>query len=71
MPEFEETCDFHVEVKRTTDKAVLVAIDGDGEEYWIPVSQLCDSSEVTGESEPGFEGIITISEWIAIEKGLV
>jgi len=70
MAEFKETCDFHVEVKRTTDKAVLVAIDGE-DEHWIPLSQLCDSSEVTGDSEPGFEGIITVSEWIAIEKGLV
>lgn len=68
MPEFKETCDFHVEVKRKTAAALLAIIDE--EEYWVPFSQICDSSEITEESDEEDEGILTVSEWIAIEKGL-
>lgn len=68
MPEFKETCDFQAEVKRKTAAALLVLIDE--EEHWMPFSQICDSSEITEESDEEDEGIITVSEWIAIEKGL-
>ena len=47
-------------------KALLCIIDD--EEYWIPKSQIHEDSEV---SEVGDEGDLIISEWLAIEKGLV
>lgn len=69
MPEFEETCDYHVEVKAKGAKALLVDIDGEGE-HWIPFSQICDSSDIDENSEREECGVITVSEWIALEKGL-
>lgn len=47
-------------VKAVTAKAVLVKVDG--EEVWIPFSQLVDL--FPGDSE------MIITEWIAGEKGL-
>lgn len=48
-----------------TDKAILVLIEG--EQYWIPQSQIDDESEVW---RKGDEGTLVISEWIAYEKGI-
>ena len=50
---------------RETDKALLC--DVDGEEVWIPKSQIQDDSEVT---EKGDMGILAIPAWLADEKGL-
>jgi hypothetical protein len=50
---------------KDTDKAILVEIDG--EEYWIPQSQVDDDSEVYQE---GDKGVLVISHWIAVQKGL-
>ena len=50
---------------RETEKALLCVIEG--EEHWIPKSQILDDSEVyAGEHE----GTLVITEWIAHEKGL-
>lgn len=50
-----------------TDKAVL--IQHDGQEYWIPVSQLAD-----GEDHPYEKGdkeiTVSLSEWICKAKGI-
>lgn len=46
--------------------AILCLIDG--EEHWIPQSQVHDDSEIW---KPGDEGKLVITEWIALEKGLV
>lgn len=54
-----------VEVLRSTDKAGHFLIDG--EEYWIPWSQVDDNS-VDGDGEVG---TLIITEWIAEQKGLV
>jgi len=54
-----------VTVNKETDKALLCEIEG--EEMWIPKSQIQDDSEVFAE---GDEGDLIISEWIAKEKGL-
>jgi Ser-tRNA(Ala) deacylase AlaX len=51
---------------RATSKAILV--DVDGEEVWIPQSQVHDDSEVW---RAGDEGKLVISEWIAKRKGLL
>lgn len=37
-----------------------------GEEVWIPKSQVHDDSEVW---QPGHEGTLVITEWLAIERG--
>ena len=68
MPKFRETVDFEVEVKRLSDAAVLVILDG--EDVWFPFSQISDDSEIGKESEQGDDGTLTVSEWIAIEKEL-
>jgi hypothetical protein len=51
-------------VVRSTDKAGLFRIDG--EEYWIPWSQVRDDSV----DRDGATGNLWITEWIAGEKGL-
>lgn len=56
----------NVRVVHATDKALLCEIDGD--ETWIPKSQISADSEV---SEAGDEGTLIITEWIAEQKGLL
>ena len=53
-----------VDIKHETDNAVL--IECDGEEYWIPFSQV---EEMT-KGANGRESSITITQWIADQKGL-
>ena len=53
-------------VQRETDKALLVALEN-GQEIWMPKSQIMEGSDVSSE---GDSGIMKISEWIAGEKGL-
>jgi hypothetical protein len=49
-----------------TDSALLVEIEG--EELWIPFSQIHPDSEV---DDPDQMGILVISNWIAEQKGLL
>ena len=53
------------EILRETEKAFLIRIDD--EEYWIPFSQIADPEEYR---EGDTDGEISITEWIAREKGL-
>lgn len=54
-------------VKKATDKALLVVIDGEDEEVWLPRSQISDPDDY----EEGDEDCtISITEWLAKEKGL-
>lgn len=55
-----------VKVTKETDKALLCVIEG--KEVWMPKSQIHEDSKVFKE---GDEGTLTVSEWIATEKGLV
>lgn len=55
----------NVRCKCQTEKAILVEIEG--EEHWIPQSQIDDDSEVFS---AGDEGTLVITEWIAEQKGL-
>lgn len=58
-----DTIDIEVQVKAGTEKAILVS---DGEtEVWLPLSKI----EV--EYKPGGKAIVTLPEWLAIEKELV
>ena len=59
--EFEDS-----EAIKESDDALLVVIEG--AEVWIPKSQITDDSEVY---KFGHTGTLVITEFIAIEKGLV
>lgn len=52
------------EIKRETDKAFLVVIDG--EEVWLPKSQVSNSDDY---SEGDVDCCMSITEWLANEKG--
>lgn len=54
------------EVTVETDKAILIWTDG--EAFWIPKSQIDESSEVQGK---GDSGTLLIPEWLAKEKGIL
>lgn len=47
-----------------TEKAIAIVIDG--QEEWIPKSQIHDDSEVW---QRGQEGDLVVSEWMAKQKG--
>lgn len=65
----DETIEFeNVEVRHATERALLCVIDG--EEYWMPKSQIASGSELDESSEAGDKGSLLVSEWIAREKGL-
>lgn len=53
----------NVTVKRETEKALLVEIDG--EEHWVPQSQIDDASEVYA---MGTEGKLVVTTWFARKK---
>lgn len=53
------------ETIRETPKAILVEVEG--EEFWIPKSQIDDESEVWQDDQ---EGELVIPLWLAEEKGL-
>ena len=59
-----------VEIKVSTDKAILVS-DG-SEEIWVPISQVKELENVSDleEAIANLE-VITIPEWLAIQKGLI
>ncbi len=64
----DDTVEIEVEVLRETDKALLVRT-AEGDEVWIPQSQIDDDSEVYSvKSSPG---TMTVTLWIATQKGLV
>jgi len=58
----------NVIAKAMTTKALLCEIDG--EQYWIPLSQIDDDSEVFDAKEHS-EGKLIVTEWIAAEKNLI
>ena len=50
---------------RSTEKALLCEIDG--EEHWIPQSQITENSEVWCE---GDVGKLVVTRWLAEQKGI-
>lgn len=61
-----DVIDVSVCVHHRTEKAVLVSDDGDRDKAkWLPLSRV--EIEMDGESA----GIVTLPEWLAVEKGLV
>lgn len=64
-PDNDETVEIDVDrFVRETEKALLVEIDG--EQHWLPKSQLLDIDSDDNES-----GTVTVRHWLAVEKGLV
>lgn len=57
-----------VSVIRETDKALLCLIEE--EEVWIPKTQIVDGSEVF-DADENSSGKLMVTEWIALQKGLV
>lgn len=69
MRDDESTVTFEdVTCKKATEKALLCDIDG--EEVWIPLSQVHDDSEVFDDAKNAM-GKLVVTEWIAKQKGLV
>ena len=54
------------EILRETDKAMLLRLES-GEEVWIPLSQIDDADTY---SEGDRSCMISVTEWIAEQKGL-
>lgn len=54
-------------VKKATDKALLLVIDGVDDEVWIPLSQIADPDEY---DEGDANVTISVTEWIAKQKNL-
>lgn len=54
-----------VEVKAVTEKAVLV--DYEGEEAWVPKSQI--HRDCLLEQKKGKEGVLVIPMWLAVKEG--
>jgi hypothetical protein len=55
-------------VKAITERAILFVVDG--EDTWIPISQI--SSEDVDQYEVGdVDGPVSITDWIASQKGLL
>ena len=68
---FDDNVEFeNVSVEKVHDAAVLCIIEG--KKHWIPFSQIIDDeSEITKDSSRGDEGLLVVTEWICVEKGLV
>jgi hypothetical protein len=68
--EDQETETFDVErVLVLTDKAALCRIEG--EDHWIPFSEISPDCELIDNMEKGASGEIIIPRWLAKAKGLI
>ena len=54
------------EIVRGTEKALLVRL-AEGEEVWLPLSQIADADDYRAGQK---SGTISVTEWIAQQKGL-
>ena len=64
-----DTVEFHdVTVVRASGKALLCNIEG--EDIWMPKSQITDDSEVFDDDEHS-KGTLIVTRWIAEQKNLV
>lgn len=63
-----EYVELEVEIVTSTDKAVLVRTE-DGEEKWIPWSQIEDNGEDF--KEKGLIVTMYVSEWFCKNEGLI
>lgn len=59
--------DIEVQIHHQTDRAILASDDGNKDNAkWLPLSQI----EVCSVNKPPY-AIVSMPEWLAIEKGLV
>lgn len=65
----DDVVEVEVEVLVETEKALHVFVVDTGDEVWIPKSQIHDDSDVY--SRDTSPGTITITRWIAEQKGIV
>ena len=61
-----ELHDLSCEVKRETEKAILVMNYETGEELWLPISQV---EKIT--RYPDGTAVVSMTKWIATQKGLI
>lgn len=68
MPDFKDKAEFDgVHCER--ESAMAICVTGiEDHPTWIPKSQIDDDSEVW---QPGHRGKLVVSEYIALEKGLI
>lgn len=66
-----ETVELEVTLLHQTDNAVLV--DYEGEEVWIPGSQIHEDSDIYPgcDLDKGEDGTLICSEWIAKQKNIL
>jgi len=62
-PATRDAIEQHGIVAWVTDRALLFEVDDYGK-VWVPLSQICDESEITVEAEVGDEGTVTIPLWL-------
>lgn len=71
----DNTVSFAVRVKAISGKALLCELTEDAGKHplqeWFPKSHIAEGSEIHGRSQIGDEGQLTVSEWIADQKGLL
>ena len=61
---------FECEANCIRERRLCLLVEIDGDEIWIPKSQIHDNSEVYDAGDHS-EGTLVITEWIAKEKGLL
>ena len=54
---------------KETERALLVVLESDGEEHWIPKSVMHDDSEVFDDADNS-EGDVVVKRWFAEREGL-
>jgi len=59
-----------VTVVRMTEKAILVRLSGGRKEKWIPKSQICEASEIDGDSSEDDSGHLLLPSWLVDEENL-
>jgi hypothetical protein len=66
-----------VEVVKKTDRAILVRalsdsdLNGDTRKTWVAISQVCNESQIGGESDEDEIGRLTVPLWLAESNGWV
>lgn len=58
-------------IQRATPRAILIRLDADGIDRWIPKSMIHDDSEVWDENEGNEHGEIVVKSWFAEKEGLI
>jgi hypothetical protein len=64
----DDVVEFEISEPVIAETANAILVDVDGEQVWLPLSQVHDDSEVYAK---GHTGKLVITEWIAKQKGLI